>query len=131
MCGGAAAPLVPLGCLVGFAGPAAMPRCLGRALPMRTWWEILLHLQPLQVPADRQKTVADPRGLCRNTYILSSENRLGSMVEFTGCTECRGSLNSRLTCSHRHCEQLLGIEVGNRIPSYPPLLGAFITFTLN
>lgn len=60
------------GCSVGSAGLAAMPQGQWGAVPRGTWWDVLLC-----VPADRQQTITDPRGLCRNTHILSAEHATG------------------------------------------------------
>lgn len=88
MCGGVAAALVPLGILSGSAGLAALPQGQRKAVPMDTCWDVLLHLQWLQVSAEDNRPLLTLEACAETATFHQLNTPLGSTVVFTGCTGC-------------------------------------------
>lgn len=107
-----------------------MPQSLGTTVPTCTWWDGWLPLQPLLVFVDSNRPLLTPETCAETpTSILAAEyipgTHSGICWMYTGCC---GSLN-RFIWSHPHCRQFL--DVRNRTPSYPPLLGTITVLVLN
>lgn len=83
MCRGVAAPLVPLGTLSGlcWAGQGQ-----GKAVPMVTCWDVLLHLQWLQVPAEDNRALLTLEACAETATFYHLNTSLCSTVVFTECT---------------------------------------------
>lgn len=97
---------------VGSAGLDALPEGQRKAVTMDTCWDVLLHLQWLQVPAEHNTALLTLEACAETATFYQLNTPLGSTEVFTRCTL---TLTSRISRSHPYSEQLLDFSIRNPI----------------
>lgn len=71
---------------MGSAGLDALPEAQRKAVTTDTSWDVLLHLQWLQVPAEHNRAPPTLEACAERATFYQLNTPLGSTVVFTRCT---------------------------------------------